>query len=71
MIIPEGSMRKRREAMAAMVKAGKAMLKAQAECGVLDLPEKCNLVAIQVQDFIQWRQSMLLKPEPKPDDKFI
>lgn len=67
--IPEGSMRKRREAMKAMVEAGKTMLKAQGTCGVLPLPEKYNLVAIQVQEFIQWRNSRVFKMEPRnPED---
>jgi hypothetical protein len=69
--IPEGSMRKRREAMDAMVEAGKSMLKAQGTCGVLPLPEKYNVVARQVQELIQWRKRQVFKVKPRNPEELI
>lgn len=69
--IPEGSMTQRREAMEAMVTAGKEMLKASEDHGVLSLPEKYNLVARQVQEFIEWRKSQVFKHEPRTLEELV
>lgn len=65
MKIPEGSMTHRREAMEAMVEAGKALLEAHASHGFLALPEKYDLVAQQVHEFIEYRKSLEFKLEPR------
>lgn len=57
--IPEGSMRRRREAMEAMVSFGKDMIKAHGNSGVLPLPEKYNSIAILIQEFIEWRKKQV------------
>lgn len=64
-------MRKRREAMKAMVEAGKAMLKAQGTCGVLPLPEKYNLAARQVQEFIQRSKMPKISTRPIPPEELF
>jgi len=69
--IPEGSITHRRLAMEAMVEAGKAMLKAHAEGGFLALPEQYNLVASQVQAFVEWRESLGFKSGSRTLEELI
>ena len=71
MEIPEGSIRRRREAMEAMIEAGKAMILAHGNTGILPLPEAYNLMAIQVHEFIEWRKNLTFKHEPRsPEELF-
>lgn len=69
--IPEGSVTNRRLAMEAMVDAGKAMLKAYSEGGVLALPEEYNSIASQVRDFIIWRENLEFKSRPRTREELI
>lgn len=69
--IPAGSMTKRREAMEAMAEAAKTMLKAHEDHGVLSLPEKYNVVASHVQEFIEWRKTLEFKHEPMTREELI
>jgi len=69
--IPEGSVTQRRLAMEAMVTAAKAMIEAHQDGGYLALPEKYNLVASQVQEFIEWRQSQKFEVKMRTLEELI
>jgi hypothetical protein len=64
-------LRQRREAMRSMVEIGSAMIKAHEDHGDLDLPERYNLIARQVQEFFEWRRSQEFKVEPRTLEELV